>query len=110
LRRIIEQIRPDEVYNLAAQSHVRISFDQPGYRRRGCAGGLASVENASITPSSREDGAIVSGQFVRDVWKGSRGSPAGSHAFSFRGAHMPAPRCTHIDRRSTIAKPTTYLW
>ena len=31
LRRIIEQVRPDEVYNLAAQSHVRISFDQPEY-------------------------------------------------------------------------------
>jgi len=31
VRRIIEQTRPDEVYNLAAQSHVRISFDQPEY-------------------------------------------------------------------------------
>ena len=31
IRRIIEQVRPDEVYNLAAQSHVRISFDQPEY-------------------------------------------------------------------------------
>ena len=31
LYRIIEQTQPDEVYNLAAQSHVRISFDQPAY-------------------------------------------------------------------------------
>jgi GDPmannose 4,6-dehydratase len=31
MRRIIEQVKPDEVYNLAAQSHVRISFDQPEY-------------------------------------------------------------------------------
>ncbi|HUO06189.1 MAG TPA: GDP-mannose 4,6-dehydratase [Candidatus Binataceae bacterium] len=31
LRRIIEHVRPDEVYNLAAQSHVRISFDQAEY-------------------------------------------------------------------------------
>ena len=31
LRRIVEQVNPDEVYNLAAQSHVRISFDQPEY-------------------------------------------------------------------------------
>jgi GDPmannose 4,6-dehydratase len=31
IRRIIEQVRPDEVYNLASQSHVRISFDQPEY-------------------------------------------------------------------------------
>src|SRR5690606_3201425 len=26
---LISQIRPDEVYNLAAQSHVRVSFDEP---------------------------------------------------------------------------------
>lgn len=23
--------QPDEIYNLAAQSHVRVSFDMPGY-------------------------------------------------------------------------------
>ena len=28
---IIQKVSPDEVYNLAAQSHVRISFDQPIY-------------------------------------------------------------------------------
>lgn len=26
---LISAIRPDEVYNLAAQSHVRVSFDEP---------------------------------------------------------------------------------
>ncbi|MEJ7605999.1 MAG: GDP-mannose 4,6-dehydratase [Bryobacteraceae bacterium] len=31
LREIIEHVKPDEIYNLAAQSHVRISFDQPEY-------------------------------------------------------------------------------
>jgi GDPmannose 4,6-dehydratase len=31
LRRIIEQVKPDEVYNLGAQSHVRVSFDTPEY-------------------------------------------------------------------------------
>jgi GDPmannose 4,6-dehydratase len=31
LRRLIEQIQPDEVYNLGAQSHVRVSFDQAEY-------------------------------------------------------------------------------
>ena len=29
--RLMERIAPDEVYNLAAQSHVRVSFDQPEY-------------------------------------------------------------------------------
>lgn len=31
IRRIIELVEPDEIYNLAAQSHVRISFEQPEY-------------------------------------------------------------------------------
>jgi GDPmannose 4,6-dehydratase len=31
LVRVIQKIMPDEIYNLAAQSHVRISFDQPIY-------------------------------------------------------------------------------
>ena len=31
LARLLREIRPTEVYNLAAQSHVRVSFDQPTY-------------------------------------------------------------------------------
>src|SRR5579871_3051493 len=31
LRRTIEKAQPDEIYHLAAQSHVRVSFDQPEY-------------------------------------------------------------------------------
>jgi GDPmannose 4,6-dehydratase len=31
LRRVFEQVQPDEVYNLAAQSHVKVSFEMPEY-------------------------------------------------------------------------------
>jgi GDPmannose 4,6-dehydratase len=31
LRHILEKAQPDEIYNLAAQSHVRVSFDQAEY-------------------------------------------------------------------------------
>ena len=31
LIRIVQEVQPDEVYNLAAQSHVRVSFDIPEY-------------------------------------------------------------------------------
>jgi GDPmannose 4,6-dehydratase len=31
LRQLLTEIRPDEVYNLGAQSHVRVSFDQAEY-------------------------------------------------------------------------------
>ena len=31
LIRVLQEVQPDEIYHLAAQSHVRISFDQPIY-------------------------------------------------------------------------------
>ena len=31
LTRIIQEVQPDEIYNLAAQSHVAVSFEQPEY-------------------------------------------------------------------------------
>ena len=31
LIRLVGEIRPDEIYNLAAQSHVQVSFDAPEY-------------------------------------------------------------------------------
>ena len=31
LVRIIQQIQPDEIYNLGAQSHVAVSFESPEY-------------------------------------------------------------------------------
>jgi len=31
LARLLNEIQPDEIYNLGAQSHVRVSFDQPEY-------------------------------------------------------------------------------
>ena len=41
LTRIIAEIQPDEIYNLAAQSHVRVSFDTPEYT--GNADGLGAL-------------------------------------------------------------------
>jgi GDPmannose 4,6-dehydratase len=38
---LLDSIRPDEVYNLAAQSHVRVSFDEPEYT--GNSTGLGSI-------------------------------------------------------------------
>jgi GDPmannose 4,6-dehydratase len=31
LREVLSRVKPDEIYNLGAQSHVRVSFDQPVY-------------------------------------------------------------------------------
>jgi GDPmannose 4,6-dehydratase len=31
LRRVVERVEPDEIYNLGAQSHVKVSFEEPEY-------------------------------------------------------------------------------
>ncbi|HCQ29233.1 MAG TPA: GDP-mannose 4,6-dehydratase, partial [Flavobacteriales bacterium] len=31
LIRIVQEVQPDEIYNLAAQSHVKVSFETPEY-------------------------------------------------------------------------------
>ena len=41
LNRLVKTVRPDEIYNLAAQSHVHVSFDQPEYT--GDADGLGTT-------------------------------------------------------------------
>jgi GDPmannose 4,6-dehydratase len=51
LMRIISNIQPDELYNLAAQSHVRISFDQPLYTANATAIGALNVLEAVKTAS-----------------------------------------------------------
>lgn len=52
---IINEIKPDEVYNLAAQSHVRISFDMPNYTGQVDGLGTLNVLDAvkNCCPSAR---------------------------------------------------------
>lgn len=47
LLHIFETIRPDEVYNLAAQSHVRISYDQPAFTTFTDANGVLNLLEAA---------------------------------------------------------------
>jgi GDPmannose 4,6-dehydratase len=46
LVRIIEQVQPDEIYNLAAQSHVAVSFEEPEYTANSDALGTLRVLEA----------------------------------------------------------------
>jgi GDPmannose 4,6-dehydratase len=40
---VVEKVRPDEIYNLAAQSHVAVSFDQPEYTANADALGVLRI-------------------------------------------------------------------
>jgi GDPmannose 4,6-dehydratase len=55
LIQVMSKIKPDEVYNLAAQSHVRISFDQPIYTANVTGLGALNVLEAVrlIVPNAR---------------------------------------------------------
>ena len=57
LIRIISEIKPDEIYNLAAQSHVKVSFDVPEFTADADANGvlrlLEAVRIAGLTDTCR---------------------------------------------------------
>jgi GDPmannose 4,6-dehydratase len=55
IEKILTAIKPDEIYNLAAQSHVRISFDIPQYTVQTNAIGVVNVLEAyrRIVPEAR---------------------------------------------------------
>ena len=54
LNQILRTVRPDEIYNLAAQSHVRVSFDVPEYTAEVTALGtlrlLEAIRESGLTP------------------------------------------------------------
>ncbi len=54
LVRLVDRVQPDEVYNLAAQSHVRVSFDAPEYTvdvtATGCLRLLEAIRDVGIKP------------------------------------------------------------
>ncbi len=53
LNNLIASIQPDEVYNLAAQSHVRVSFDEPEYT--GDTTGLGTIRLLDAIRNSKKD-------------------------------------------------------
>ena len=65
LTRALQQSRPLEIYNLAAQSHVRISFDQPIYTTNTIALGTLNMLEAmlALCPDARYYNAGSSEQF-----------------------------------------------
>jgi GDPmannose 4,6-dehydratase len=65
LRRTIEKVQPAEIYHLAAQSHVRVSFDQPEYTADVVATGTLRVLEAV------RDYIAISGHQVRIYQAGS---------------------------------------
>jgi len=55
IEHLLDKIQPDEIYNIAAQSHVRISFDQPLYTANATAIGALNILEAvrMVSPNTK---------------------------------------------------------
>ena len=69
LNKVLLDVKPDEIYNLAAQSHVRISFDIPQFTAQTNALGVLNILEAyrQSSPSSRFYQASSSEMFGNSV-------------------------------------------
>ncbi len=68
LIKLLYRIQPEEVYHLAAQSHVRVSFDIPEYT-----GDVTALSTIRILEAIRETGVqieVLPGEQLGDVWQG----------------------------------------
>ena len=83
LRSIISQIQPSEIYNLGAQSHVRVSFDQPVY----------TVEADAL-------GTLVLLEAIRDACPKARYYQAGSSEMFGKVRETPQKETTPFYPRS----------
>jgi GDPmannose 4,6-dehydratase len=89
LRRVVDEVAPDEVYNLAAQSHVRVSFEEAEYTADVVATGTLRLLEA-ITAFQQQKGRQV------------RFYQAGSSEM-FGAAHPPQNEATAFYPRSPYA-------
>jgi len=89
---IIYNIKPDEVYNLGAQSHVRVSFDMPEYSSN-----ISGLGPARILEAIRRSGLKI--KFYQ-----------ASSSEMFGGSHPPQSETTSFQPRSPYACAKVYAY
>jgi GDPmannose 4,6-dehydratase len=89
---VIYNIRPEEVYNLSAQSHVRVSFDMPEYT-----GDVTGLGTTRILEAIRKSG--VTTRFYQ-----------ASSSEMFGGAKPPQNEMTAFEPRSPYAAAKVYAY
>ena len=66
--RLIKQIKPNEIYNLAAQSHVAVSFESPEYTANADALGALRILEAIRFNKLKQKNKILSSRYLRTFW------------------------------------------
>jgi GDPmannose 4,6-dehydratase len=100
---VMEQVRPEEVYNLGAQSHVRVSFDQPLYTADVV--GLGTLRLLEATRRLARVQPVKFYQASSSEMYGAAPPPQGPDTPFHPRSPMPAPSSMPTGRPSTIAKP-----
>jgi hypothetical protein len=95
LIRIIQETQPNEIYNLAAQSHVQVSFEAPEYTANADGLGTFAPARGDPHPRPRARHPLLSGFHLRAVRKGAGDPAKGDHAvlsaLSLRGGKALCP-------------------
>ncbi len=91
VREVLTRVQPDEVYNLGAQSHVRVSFDQPVYTVQADALGVINLLEA-----------------IRDTRKPVRFYQASSSEMYGKAVEIPQTERTPFYPRSPYACAKVY--
>ena len=65
---VISKVRPDEIYNLAAQSHVQVSFDSPEFTADVDAVGVLRILESVRQLGMTENLSYLSGFYFWVVW------------------------------------------
>ena len=100
LRSLIERTQPDEIYNLAAQSHVQVSFEIPGFLR------TSPVWKRYDSGAIRDTGSSARFYQASSSEMFGATSPQSSRRSSTHAVPMPQPRRSPTTARSTTAKRT----
>jgi GDP-mannose 4,6-dehydratase len=77
LIRIIQEVQPDEIYNLGAMSHVKVSFETPEYTANADGIGTLRTRGDQTSWLNKED-ENISGLNLGVVWFGSGNSSIGN--------------------------------
>jgi len=89
---VIYDVRPDEIYNLAAQSHVRVSFDMPEYT-----GDVTALGTMRLLDAVRRSG--IQARFYQ-----------ASSSEMYGGAHPPQNEQSVFEPRSPYAAAKLYAY
>ena len=104
LIRIVQEVQPDELYNLAAQSHVKVSFETPEYTANSDALGTLRLLEAIRILGLEAKIRFYQASTLNSMEKSGRLHRTKAH-LSTRAPPTPWPSSMHTGSRSTTAKP-----